>query len=74
MLPAGLVFAGALGMLTIAFTEGRVSIVAPLNATQALFAVAFAHLVYSTSERIGARVVLAAALVVAGAALVGALR
>jgi uncharacterized membrane protein len=74
MLPAGLIFAAALGMLVIAFTEGRVSIVAPLNATQALFAVGLAHLVFPTSERIGPRLVLAAVLVVAGAAIVGALR
>jgi drug/metabolite transporter (DMT)-like permease len=74
MLPAGLIFASALGMLVIAFTVGRVSIVAPLNATQALFAVGFAHLVYPASERIGPRTVLAAALVVAGGVIVGVLR
>jgi drug/metabolite transporter (DMT)-like permease len=74
MLPAGLIFAAALGMLVVAFTEGRVSIVAPLNATQALFAVGLAHLVFPASERIGPRLVLAAVLVVAGAGIVGAFR
>jgi drug/metabolite transporter (DMT)-like permease len=74
MLPAALVFAAALSTLIIAFTEGRVTVVAPLNATQALFAVAFAHVVFRESERIGARIVLAALLVVAGAVIVGAFR
>jgi drug/metabolite transporter (DMT)-like permease len=73
MLPAGLIFVTALGMLVASFTLGRVSIVAPLNATQALFAVAFTHLVFP-SERIGLRLVFAAALVVAGGVVVGALR
>jgi drug/metabolite transporter (DMT)-like permease len=74
MVPAGLAFAGGLSLLVLAFTQGRVSVVAPLNATQSLFAVWLAHLAFPSSERVGRRVVASAVLVVAGAAIVAATR
>jgi uncharacterized membrane protein len=57
-----------------AFYSGRVSIVSPLVATESLWGVALSALVLGRSERIGVRVVLAAALVVAGGALIGTFR
>jgi drug/metabolite transporter (DMT)-like permease len=52
-----------------------VSIVAPLNATQSLWAVFFAALVVGRhSERIGPRLVFACVLVVAGGAVIGIVR
>ena len=54
--------------------HGRVSVVAPLNATQSLWAVVFAALLLRRTEAIGRRVVLAALLVVAGGALIGVFR
>jgi len=49
-------------------------VVAPLNATQSLWAVVFAALLYRHSEAIGRRTVLAGLLVVVGGALVGVTR
>ena len=58
-----------------AFDHGRVSIVAPLNATQSLWAVLFSALVLGRhGEVIGRRLVAAGGLVVAGGALIGAVR
>ena len=57
-----------------AFDRGRVTVVAPLNATQSLWAVLLAALVLGRSEAIGRRLVLAAVLVVAGGVLIGATR
>jgi uncharacterized membrane protein len=64
----------AYGCLFEAFDHGSVSVVAPLNATQSLWAVAFAGLVLGVSaELIGRPLVVAGVLVVGGAALIGAL-
>jgi uncharacterized membrane protein len=57
-----------------AFSHGRVSVVAPLNATQSLWAVAFAAAALGKTEAIGSRLVVAGALVVAGGALIGIVR
>ena len=57
-----------------AFSRGRVSIVAPLDATQSLWAVAFSAVVLGKTEAIGSRLVLASALIVAGGALIGVVR
>ncbi len=73
-LPAGLLLAFAYGALVTGFDRGDVGIVAPLNATQSLWGVAFAALVYGRSEAIGRRTVLAGVLVVLGGALIGAFR
>jgi drug/metabolite transporter (DMT)-like permease len=73
-LPAGILLAFAYGALVTGFDRGDVGIVAPLNATQSLWAVAFAALVYGQREAIGRRTVLAGVLVVLGGALIGAFR
>jgi drug/metabolite transporter (DMT)-like permease len=73
-LPAGVVLGCAYGALVTGFDRGRVGIVAPLNATQSLWGVAFASLLYAGADAIGRRTVLAGALVVAGGALIGAFR
>jgi uncharacterized membrane protein len=73
-LPAGLFLAFAYGALVTGFDRGEVGIVAPLNATQSLWGVAFAALVYGQREAIGRRTVLASLLIVLGGALIGAFR
>jgi drug/metabolite transporter (DMT)-like permease len=71
-LPAGVLLGLAYASLLLAFSHGPVTVVAPLYATQSLWAVAFAAAFLGRAEAIGPRLVLAAALVVAGGALVGA--
>jgi drug/metabolite transporter (DMT)-like permease len=71
---AGLCLAGAYSALLAGLDSGRVSVVAPLNATQSLWAVVFATAFLRSSEAIGRRVVVAAVLVVAGGALIGIFR
>jgi drug/metabolite transporter (DMT)-like permease len=51
-----------------------VSVVAPIVATESLFGVLFSAVLLHKSERIGARIVLGAALVVAGGALIAVFR
>jgi drug/metabolite transporter (DMT)-like permease len=72
--PAGLALALGYDTLLAAFDRGRVSVVSPLNATGSLWAVLLAALVIGRSEMIGRRTVDAALLIVAGGALIGALR
>ena len=73
--PAGIALAVAYDCLLEAFDSGRVSIVAPLNATQSLWAVLFSSLLYGRqAELIGRRLVVAGALIVAGAAVIGDVR
>ncbi len=72
--PAGFALAGGYICLLEAFSHGRVSIVAPLNATQSLWAVAFAAVALGKTEAIGSRLVVASALIVAGGALIGVVR
>jgi drug/metabolite transporter (DMT)-like permease len=57
-----------------AFYRGTVSVVAPIVATESLFGVLFSALLLHRSERIGPRLVAGAALVVAGGALIAAVR
>jgi uncharacterized membrane protein len=57
-----------------AFYRGRVSVVSPLVAVEALFGVLFAALVLGRSELVGRHVVAGALLVVAGGILIGAFR
>jgi drug/metabolite transporter (DMT)-like permease len=71
---AGLCLALAYAALLTGLDTGRVSIVAPLNATQSLWGVVFAALLLRRTEVIGRRVVFAAMLVVAGGALIAAVR
>ena len=73
--PAGVALGLAYGCLLEAFDHGRVSIVAPLNATQSLWAVLLASLFLARHEElIGRRVVLAGLLIVGGGALIGVSR
>ncbi len=73
--PAGVMLAVSYASLLLAFDHGRVSIVAPLNATQSLWAVAWSALLIGRHhELIGRRLVVAGALVVAGSAVIGIVR
>jgi drug/metabolite transporter (DMT)-like permease len=73
-LPAGLLFGLSYSALFEAYYRGRVSVVAPLVATESLWGVLFAGLLLRRSELVGRRLVLGAALIVAGGALIGASR
>ena len=57
-----------------AFYRGTVSIVAPIVATESLFGVVFSALLLRRSEQVGVRVVVGAALVVVGGALIAVVR
>ena len=73
--PAGIALGLGYVFLLAAFDHGRVSIVAPLNATQSLWAVVFAAvLIGRHHEGIGRRLVVAGPLVVAGSAVIGIVR
>ena len=72
---AGLVLGLAYVTLVGALDRGDVTLVAPLNATQSLWAIAFAALIIGRrADAISRRVVIAGVLVVAGSALVAAFR
>jgi len=73
--PAGICLGAAYACLFVAFDRGRVSIVAPLNATQSLWAVLLSALLLGrATDMIGRKLLAAAVLVVAGAAVIGAVR
>ena len=72
--PAGVMLGVAYASLVEAFDRGRVSVVAPLNATQSLWAVVLAAVVIGSSERIGRRTVISGLLVLAGGVLISGLR
>jgi drug/metabolite transporter (DMT)-like permease len=72
--PAGLLFGGSYVSLFEAYYRGRVSVVAPLVAAESLVGVALAVLLLRDSELVGRRLLLGAALIVAGGALIGAFR
>jgi len=57
-----------------AFYRGRVSVVSPLIATEALFGVLLAALIIGRSELIGRHVIVAAGLIVCGGVLIGVSR
>lgn len=71
---SGLVYGASYACLYSAFDRGRVTIVAPLVATESLFAVLSSMIVLRRSERIGPRLLVAAALVVGGGALISSFR
>jgi drug/metabolite transporter (DMT)-like permease len=73
-LPAGLLLGVAYAALLEALTRGRVTVVTPLYATESFWTVVVATVFLGRSERIGPRLLLAAALMVGGAALIGAFR
>ena len=70
----GLAIGFAYDGLTEAFARAKVTIVAPLNATSALWGVLGAVVLMRQHEGVGRRLLGAAALIVAGAVVVGALR
>jgi len=69
---SGLAMGAAYCLLLSAFARGKVTIVSPLNSTYALWGVLIAAVVMRQSEAITRRVVLAALLIVAGAAVIAA--
>ncbi|MDX6620082.1 MAG: hypothetical protein QOK36_2468 [Gaiellales bacterium] len=73
-LPAGASLAAAYACLIVALDRGHVTTVAPLNATQSLWGVVFAAVFLGKREAVGPRLVVAAAIVVAGGVLIGASR
>ena len=73
-LPAGLLFGLSYTALFEAYYRGRVSVVAPLVATESLWGVLFASLFLRRSELVGRRLVLGAGLIVVGSVLIGAWR
>jgi drug/metabolite transporter (DMT)-like permease len=72
--PAGIFFGLSYVLLFEAYYRGKVTVVSPLVATESLWGVLLAALVLRRSELVGPRLVLGAALVVAGGALIGAFR
>jgi drug/metabolite transporter (DMT)-like permease len=72
--PSGLVYGISYACLYTAFDRGRVTVVAPLVATESLFAVLISIVVLRATERIGPRLLLAAGLVVGGGALISGFR
>ena len=71
---AALLFGLAYGAVFVAFDHGRVTVVAPLYATESLWAVVWSALLLKRAEGVGPRLVLAAALMVAGGVLIGVSR
>ncbi|HEV8098130.1 MAG TPA: EamA family transporter, partial [Gaiellaceae bacterium] len=70
----GLLWGASYAFLFEAFYRSRVSVVSPLVATESLFAVLLAVLLLRRTELVGRHLLLGAALVVAGGALIGAFR
>ena len=73
-LPSALLFGGSYAALFEAYYRGRVTVVSPLVATESLWGVVLSALVLRRSELVGPRLLVGAALVVAGGALIGATR
>jgi drug/metabolite transporter (DMT)-like permease len=71
---SGLVYGVSYACLYSAFDRGRVTIVAPLVATESLWAVLISMALLRRSERIGVRLLVASALVVGGGALISSFR
>ncbi len=70
-LPAGLLFGLSYVSLYEAFFRGRLSVVAPLVATESLWGVGLSALFLRRIEGVGRRLVLGACFVVAGGVLIG---
>lgn len=71
---AGVTLGLAYAAVIVALDRGRVTVVAPLNATQSLWGVLLAAAFFGSLELVGRRTVLAGLLVVAGAVIVSATR
>ncbi len=69
--PAGLLFGASYVCLFEAYFRGRVSVVSPLVATESLWGVGLAALVFARSEGVGRRLLLGAGAIVAGGVLIG---
>jgi len=72
--PAGVFFGASYVALFEAYYRGRVTVVAPLVAVESLVGVGLSALFLRESEHIGKRLLIGAALIVAGGALIGAYR
>lgn len=72
--PAGIVFGVSYVALFQAYAHGRVSVVSPIVATETLFGVLLAAVFLRRSELVGPKLLVGAALVVAGSALIGVFR
>jgi drug/metabolite transporter (DMT)-like permease len=73
-LPAALCYGLSYVLLFEAFYRGRVSVVSPMVATESLWGVTLAWLLLRSSEHVGVRLFVGAALVVAGGVLIGVYR
>ena len=71
---SGVIYGFAYAFLLTGFDHGRVTVVAPLYGTESLWAVVFSLVILRRTERVGVRLVAAAALVVAGGALISGFR
>jgi drug/metabolite transporter (DMT)-like permease len=71
---AGVLFGFSYAALFEAYYRGRVTVVSPLVATESLFGVLFSALIIRRAELIGKGLLVGAALIVAGGALIGAFR
>jgi len=72
--PAGVCFGLSYVLLFEAYWRGRVTVVSPLVATESLFGVLLAYVFVRHTEGVGRRLALGALLVVAGGAVIGAVR
>jgi drug/metabolite transporter (DMT)-like permease len=72
--PAGILFGLSYICLFEAYFHGRVTVVSPLVATESLWGVALAYLLIRHTEGVGRRLAVGALLVVAGGAVIGAVR
>jgi drug/metabolite transporter (DMT)-like permease len=70
----GILLGAAYAALLEALTRGRVTVVTPLYATESFWTVMLAAVFIGRSERIGPRLLVAAGLMVGGAALIGGFR
>jgi drug/metabolite transporter (DMT)-like permease len=72
--PAGVCFGLSYLLLFEAYYRSKVTVVSPLVATESLWAVLLSALLLRRSELVGPRLLLGAALVVSGGAIIGAYR
>jgi drug/metabolite transporter (DMT)-like permease len=72
--PAGLLFGLSYVSLFEAYWRGRVTIVSPLVASESLWGVGLSFLLIRHTEGVGRKLAIGAALIVAGGALIGAVR
>ena len=71
---AGVLFGASYVCLFEEYYRGRVTVVAPLVAIESLVGVALSAVLLRDSELVGKRLIVSAALIVAGGALIGSFR